>query len=108
MGTKFECCIPIITVNDMTTSKEFYVEKLGFKLSFEWGSPVSYVGLERDEVSIHLIASSTSRQQAGTGNICIITNEVDNYFSQCKQRGVETIIEPADREYGLRDFGLRI
>ena len=76
-------------------------------LPFEWGNPVSYVGLERDEVFVHLIASSNSRQEAGKGNISIITNEVDNYFLQCNQRCVEIIIEPADREYGLRNFSVR-
>jgi uncharacterized glyoxalase superfamily protein PhnB len=107
MDTKFVCCIPILTVKNPLQAKAFYVNKLGFKVSFEWGDPISYLGLERDDVSIHLIGSNISRQEAGTGNISIITNEVDNYFSQCKSNGVEIIIEPADREYGLRDFGLK-
>ncbi len=80
---------------------------MGFQLSFEWGNPITYLGLQRDNVSIHLIASDTSRQKAGMGNISVITSEVDNYYSQCKRSGIEVIIEPADREYGLRDFGVK-
>jgi len=107
METKFECCIPILTVSDLVKSRDFYVNKLGFDLSFEWGDPITYLGLDRDSVSIHLIGKDISRQKEGTGKISIITNEVDSYYATCKQNGVEIFIEPTDQEYGLRDFGVK-
>ena len=107
METVFECCIPILTVNNLEQSRDFYVNVLGFNLSFEWGNPITYLGLERGNVSLHLIGKDISRQKPGTGKISIITNEVDNYYKSCKQQGAEMVVEPADQEYGLRDFGVK-
>jgi len=107
METKFECCIPILTVENLEQSRDFYVNTLGFNLSFEWGNPITYLGLDRESVSIHLIGKDISRQNPGTGKISIITNEVDNYFELCKQNGADIVVEPADQEYGLRDFGVK-
>jgi len=106
METKFECCIPILTVNNLEQSRDFYINTLGFNLSFEWGNPITYLGLDRGNVSIHLIGEEISRQKPGTGKISIITNEVDNYFEFCRQNGADIVVEPTDQEYGLRDFGL--
>ena len=107
MNTQFKSCIPIITVRNLQQAKEFYTTTLGFKVSFEVGNPLSYLGLFRNEVEIHLNDDSASRQAAGTGNISILTNEVDNYYTYCVQQGVTILITPDNRDYGLRDFGIR-
>jgi len=107
MTPKFFSCIPIMTISDIVQAREFYINKLGFKLDFEWGNPTGYIGLFRDEVSLHLINSTNSRQKAGTGNISFITSEVDSYFQQCLDCQVEIIVPPENREYGLRDFSVK-
>lgn len=107
MDTKYLCSIPILIVNDPTKSRDFYISKLGFKISFEWGEPLTYLGVKRNDVEIHLNASANSPHEAGKATISIITNEVDELFEYCRRNGVETTIEPADREYGLRDFGVK-
>jgi len=106
-GTRFQCCSPILSVNNLLRSRDFYVKKLGFKVSFEWGNPPSYIGIERDDVTLHLSDAKQSKHDSGKCNINIVTNEVDRYFSRCQQLGVDIIIEPTDREYGMRDFGIK-
>lgn len=102
----FQCCIPILSVANILRSKDFYIKKLGFKFSFEWGKPVYNIGIERDEVALHLSDIRHSKLDSGKSNINIMTNEVDKYFSRCKKLGVDIIAEPADRDYGIRDFGI--
>ena len=106
-ATRFLCCSPILSVNNLLRSRDFYVKKLGFKVSFEWGNPPSYIGIERDDVTLHLSDAKQSKHDSGKSNINIVTNEVDRYFSRCQQHGVDIVIEPADREYGMRDFGIK-
>lgn len=107
MNTKYLSTTPIFIVNNPEKARDFYVDKLGFEISFEWGEPLTYLGIKRNHVEIHLNSSTNSPQEAGKGTISIFTDEVDDLFENCKRNGVETIIEPADREYGLRDFGVK-
>ena len=107
MNTKYLCTTPIFIVNDPVKARNFYVNKLGFEISFEWGEPLIYLGIKRNDVEIHLNSSTNSQQEAGKSTISIITDEVDNLYEHCKRNGVETTIEPANREYGLRDFGVK-
>ncbi|BCA56927.1 glyoxalase [Nitrospira sp. KM1] len=107
MKTVFTACTPILTVRDITKAKSFFVHNLGFTLDFDWGAPPTYAGLHRDAVCIHLIQEGASRQKAGTGNITILSNEVDELFIQCQRNGVDIVVPPEDRPYGLRDFAFR-
>ena len=107
MITKYLSTTPIMTVNDLEKAKEFYVEKLGFEISFEWGEPLVYLGVRRNDVEIHLNSSTNSPHEAGKSSVCIFTDEVDDLYENFKRNGVETTIEPGDRDYGLRDFGAK-
>ena len=107
MITKYICTTSIFIVNDLEKARDFYVDKLGFEVSFEWGEPLTYLGIKRNDVEIHLSSSSNSTQEPGKGTISIFTDEVDDLYENCKRKGVETTIEPADRDYGLRDFGVK-
>lgn len=107
MNTRYLASTPILIVNDPKQARDFYVEKLGFDVSFEWGEPLVYLGVKRDNVEIHLTASSNARHEAGKSVISIFTDEVDNLYEYFRQNGVEITVTPADREYGLRDFGVK-
>lgn len=107
MNTKYLCTTPILVVNNPEKARQFYVDKLGFDVSFEWGEPLTYLGIMKNDVEIHLNASTNSPLDAGKGSISIITDEVDELYENFKRNGVETTIEPADRDYGLRTFGIK-
>jgi hypothetical protein len=44
----------VFVVADIAKSTEHYRDVIGFTVTFEWGTPVSYVCLCRDEVALHL------------------------------------------------------
>ncbi|HEX7028193.1 MAG TPA: VOC family protein [Gammaproteobacteria bacterium] len=107
MNTKYLAATSILIVNDPRTARDFYVNKLGFEVSFEWGEPLTYLGVKRNDVEIHLTSASNAQHEAGKAVISIFTDEVDDLYEYFKGNGVETTVEPGDREYGLRDFGVR-
>lgn len=109
METKFRGLTPVVTVNDISRSVEFYVNALGFELGFIYGEPISYAGLHRDKVEIHLIDkdSPNAKQSAGNANLSILTDEVDTLYEHLKGQRVELLGVPADRDYGLRDFSCK-
>ena len=109
MGTEFKGCIPIITVRDIQSAKAFYVDVLGFAVEFEWGEPLTMVGLCKDAVEVHLFSSlhENARQPPGTANISVLTDEVDELFERCRASAAEVLIEPGARPYGLIDFAIR-
>ena len=106
MKTKFRKTTPILTVRDVSRSIDFFVKALGLKLDFVYGEPSFYAGLYSNELEIHIINenSSNARQPAGKSNLSILVDEVDNLYNNLKERGVEILIAPEDRDYGLRDF----
>jgi len=107
MNTKYLSSTPILIVNDTVKARDFYVDKLGFEVSFEWGKPFTYLSIKQNNVEVHINSSSNSILEAGKGTISIFTDEVDNLYKNLVQKDVEIIIEPADREYGLRDFSIK-
>lgn len=106
MKTKFRKTTPILTVRDVSRSIDFFVKALGLKLDFVYGEPSFYAGLYSNDLEIHIINenSSNARQPAGKSNLSILVDEVDNLYNNLKERGVEILIAPEDRDYGLRDF----
>jgi len=107
MNTKFISSTPILIVDDIVSAKNFFLDKLGFEVSFEWGQPLGYLGLHKNGVDIHLNSSSNSSREAGKSTVSILTDEVDNLYKTFVEKGIEIIIKPADRNYGLRDFSIK-
>lgn len=94
----------VFAVRDMEAALAFYRDGLGFKLSFEWGTPTTYACLCRDDVDLHLIAGSA--RAPGQGAICLFVRDVDALHAEWDARGVVLPQAPADRDYGMRDFML--
>ena len=106
--TKFMGSVPIFAVSDMTESKAFYVENLGFEIDFVYGDPEFYAGLIKDDLELHLIADSSpnAKQPAGNGYLSILTDEVDDLCQKLIAADIEILVPPGDRDYGLRDFNI--
>ena len=77
---------------------------LGFQVTFEYGSPLSYACLCRDEVALHLLAASATKRLPGQGGLCVFVRDVDRLYIELSSRGARLINQPEDRDYGMRDF----
>ena len=94
----------VFVVSDIATSLAYYRDVLGFQVTFEYGQPLSYACLCRDEVALHLLASSRTKRLPGHGAICVFVRDVDQIYAEVSGRGARLLNQPEDRDYGMRDF----
>ena len=95
---------PTLTVSDIPAAVDFYTGKLGFEPGFTWGEPPTFAGVNLGKVQIFL--EKGTPKPAG-GSVSFVVNNADELFAFHRAMGVEIVIPPEDREYGLRDYGVR-
>jgi uncharacterized glyoxalase superfamily protein PhnB len=49
----------------------------------------------------------TYNQGAGRTGVYVVVNETDALFERARDAGAEVVMEPADQDYGSRDFTVR-
>ena len=96
----------VLVVSDIAKSIDYYRDALGFKVTFQYGTPTFYVCLCRDEVALHLLAAQETKQLPGNGGICVFVKDVDSVYAEVTARGAKVIKPPQDYDYGMRDFDL--
>ncbi|QOZ54477.1 VOC family protein [Bradyrhizobium sp. CCBAU 53338] len=94
----------VFVVSDIDASLAYYRDVLGFQVTFEYGAPLSYACLCRDEVALHLLAAMATKRLPGHGGLCIFVRDVDRLYDEVSARGARLINQPGDRDYGMRDF----
>ena len=94
----------VFVVSNMADSIAHYRDALGFAVTFEYGDPISYACLCRDEVALHLLAAQNTRRLPGHGGICIFVKDVDGVHAELVSRGANVIQAPQNYDYGMRDF----
>jgi len=94
----------VFVVSNMADSIAHYRDALGFAVTFEYGDPISYACLCRDEVALHLLAADNTKRLPGHGGICIFVKDVDGVHAELVSRGANVIQAPQNYDYGMRDF----
>ena len=94
----------VFVVSDIAASLAYYRDVLGFQVTFQYGQPLSYACLCRDEIAVHLLASSRTKRLPGHGAICVFVRDVDQIYAEVSGRGAKLLNQPEDRDYGMRDF----
>jgi catechol 2,3-dioxygenase-like lactoylglutathione lyase family enzyme len=93
-----------LPVSDVPAAVSFYTNKLGFRLGFVWGDPPSMAGVNLGNVQMFL------QQGAPNPKGCSVYFVVGNADELCefqRANGVDIVVEPGDRPYGLRDYRIR-
>lgn len=96
----------VFVVEDIEASLHHYRHALGFDVAFEYGRPVFYAGLCRDEVELHLIAARRTSRRPGQGAIAVFVEDVDGLYGELTARGARAPKPPRDYPYGMRDFNV--
>lgn len=94
----------VFVVSDIARSVEHYCDRLGFTVTFQYGKPIFYACLRRDEVALHLLAAQETKRIPGNGGICVFVNDVDGVYAELTARGANVIKPPQNYDYGMRDF----
>jgi len=94
----------VFVVADIAKSAEHYRDVLGFTITFEYGEPIFYVCLCRDDVALHLLGAGQTKRRAGHGGVCVLVRDVDAVHTELAARGAKVVKPPEDYAYGMRDF----
>ena len=94
----------VFVVSDVGQSIEHYRDALGFKITFQYGDPMFYACLCRDDVALHLLAARETKRLPGNGGIYVFVRDVDRVHAELVERGAKVIKPPQDYDYGMRDF----
>ena len=95
---------PSLSVSDVLTAVDFYTNKLGFSLGFTWGEPPTIAGVNLGKVQIFLEQGTPSPKGCA---VYFAVGDADELYEFHRANGVEVLVPPADREYGLRDYAVR-
>jgi uncharacterized glyoxalase superfamily protein PhnB len=100
-----ERAIPILPSDDLHVAKEFYVDKLGFKIRFHYEATEDgtqgLLGVERGGIWLTLDCPMT-----GHGREACVSLEVDDadaYYNEWRPR-VEVRRPPKNEDWGARTF----
>lgn len=91
---------PVLHVPDVLRTATFYRDVLGFQWDF---GDEAYAVVWRDNSAIHFVKDDA----APTGiHLFQWVKDVDAYYEEIVGRGASVRNQPADRPYGIREFGL--
>jgi len=103
---------PTLAVRDMKEAIAFYRDSLGFKMGMAFpdaGNP-EYADLSKDGMVLMFIAADNigigSNEKLGTGvNLYMqIDGDIDEYYREVQEKGVNIAVDIKDEPYGIRDF----
>jgi len=107
--TRFLDVRHVMAVQDLAASTEYYTRVLRFQRDPIDAPRWSF--LSRDGVKLMLGECADEVAAAETGShswmLRIIIEGLDEFHHELKDRGVEVLIEPSTRAYGLREFVIR-
>lgn len=101
-----ERAIPILPAEDLAVAKAFYVNGLGFRVTFEASSAdgrTGLLGLERG--TIQLTIDSPMDGHGRNACVSLRVEDADTYYHEWSMR-VTVLRAPRDEEWGARTFDL--
>jgi len=94
--TRFECCDPILRVEDMQISLRFYVEALGFT-NAPWGNQ-DFTHVSRDNAGIYLCRGEQGR---GGAWVRVGVEDAAKIHEELKSRSVAIRLAPTKYPWAL-------
>lgn len=93
-----------LRVNDVPAAVDFYTNKLGFRLGFTWGDPPSMAGVNLGNVQMFLEQGAPNPEGCA---VYFVVGNADELYDFQRANGVDIVLAPEDRPYGLRDYRIR-
>lgn len=100
-----ERAIPILPTEDLAEAKTFYVDRLGFRVTFEVSSDghSGLLGVQRGTIEMTLDSPMSGHGR----NACVAlqVDDADDYYQEWSSR-VDVLRAPKDEDWGARTFDL--
>ncbi|HEV7591344.1 MAG TPA: VOC family protein [Longimicrobium sp.] len=93
-----------LQVSDIHAAVDFYTTRLGFTLGFTWGDPPTFAGVNLGDVQLFLMEGEPDPHGF---SVQFVVGDADELYAFHRANGVEIVVEPGDRDYGLRDYSIR-
>ena len=107
---------PVLWIENLERSKDFYLNKLGLQFSHEDSTSVALtlgddmillVTLDSARDMLQGEAVATPKGHPSTSEFCLFVDDVDAWYERLSALGVEFFIAPVDRYWGRRTAHLR-
>jgi catechol 2,3-dioxygenase-like lactoylglutathione lyase family enzyme len=100
-----ERAIPILPAEDLATAKAFYVDGLGFRVTFEASEDgqSGLLGVERGTIQITL--DSPMKGHGRNACVALQVEDADAYYREWSAK-VNVLRAPKNEEWGARTFDL--
>src|SRR5271157_1486822 len=100
-----ERAIPILPAEDLSTAKAFYVNGLGFRVTFEASKDgrSGLLGIERGTIQMTL--DSPMKGHGRNACVALQVDDADAYYREWSAK-VDVLRAPKDEEWGARTFDL--
>jgi catechol 2,3-dioxygenase-like lactoylglutathione lyase family enzyme len=99
---------PVLLVADLAATLRYYQETLGFQKDWDYGNPVFYASISRDQITFNLrhvdTPPSLSPRSADIIDFYITVASVDLLYSELSGRGANVVYGPAKQDYGMKEF----
>ncbi len=108
---QFESVIPVLPVDDILKTAEYYRDILGFKIDFIWGEPPSYASVSRGKSTINFRKITNGetefRLRSHKGiDVYFCVAKLDTIIDEFKARNVKVLYEPAGQDYGMKEMNV--
>ncbi|MDJ0848820.1 MAG: VOC family protein [Myxococcota bacterium] len=101
--------VPVLAVSDFERSRRFYGDSLDFEIDWEWrdapDEPV-FAQISRAGLSLYLSAREDDGRP-GTTRAYLYVSDVDAWYDELLEAGLDDVSRPADRPWGNRELTLR-
>jgi hypothetical protein len=92
---------PILYASDFGRTMEYFVEKLGFRKLWDWGTPPTFGAVARDHAEIFLCEGN----QGGPGTwMSVFVEDVDDLHEDFTRRGAVIRSGPVNEPWGMREM----
>lgn len=99
-----ELAVPVIPADDLSIAKQFYVDKLGFDLTFETGDgKTGIMGVKRGSIEITIDAPMSGHGRQAC--VSLRVHDADAYYHEWRSR-VAITSPPRDEYWGARTFSV--
>ena len=96
---------PILPAADVRAAADFYTQKLGFRETFSHGEPISYAGVERDGLEIHLCQMGDATAIAAQTMLRFQVSSIEALYEEMQNGGA---LHPngalSVKPWGTREF----
>ncbi len=99
----------VLAVRNLELSTRYYIDVLGFVRDPIEAAGWSFLSKDRFKVMLGECPDATAAGDTGEHSyfMHLLVDGVDEYYEQIKSRGALILFPPADKPWGLREFGLR-